>query len=45
MSYVGVFLLGSITGALLMALVAGASMNNQCVDCRIINNTINDKGE
>ena len=33
MLYVGVFLLGSIFGVVAMALVAGASINNQCEDC------------
>ena len=32
--YVGVFLLGCTMGALSMAFVAGASMSNQCGDCR-----------
>ena len=31
--YVGVFLLGSGLGALVMGFMAGVSRNNQCEDC------------
>ena len=33
MLYVGVFLLGSSLGVLVMGFMAGASRNNQCEDC------------
>ena len=38
MLYVGVFFLGATMGALFMAFMAGASRNNQCEDCREVDN-------